>query len=179
MADTIENVRRRRGTERGGLTRIGRGISSLEEKETLIPSDQRKSKRLKDQVKEHDQEFEKRLLEVLDFIKEVDQAALDSKEKVFDQHVNRVSDIIERLEKLEYLVTTEPVTHHESGISDNPPGVRSVTEAEHLSRRLDQVHDSLMKVTKVKEDKALDVCSLEGHGKESRASLSTSAGDQT
>ena len=34
---------------------------------------------------------------------------------------------------------------------------------EHLSRRLDQVHDSLMKVKRVKVDKALDVCSLEGH----------------
>ena len=43
------------------------------------------------------------------------------------------------------------------------PGVRSVTEAEHLSRRLDQVHDSLTKVRRVKDDRSLDACSLEGH----------------
>ena len=45
-------------------------------------------------------------------------------DKVFDEHVNRVADIIERLEKLEDLVTTEPVTHHESGSGDVRPGVR-------------------------------------------------------
>ena len=81
MEDTIANVRRRRGTVGGRLTRIERDISSLEEEETLTPSDQRKIKRLKDQVKEHDQEFEKRNVEVLDFIEEEDQAALDSEEK--------------------------------------------------------------------------------------------------
>ena len=147
---------------RGGLTRIGRDISPLEEKEMLTPSDQRNIKRLKDQVKEHDQEFEKRHMEVLDFIEEDDQVALNSDENVFDEHVNRVSDIIERLEKLQDLVTTEPVTPHASGISDDRPGVRSVTEEEHLSRRLDQVNDSLMKVKRVKDDKSLDMCPLEG-----------------
>ena len=53
-------------------------------------------------------------MEVLDFIEEEDQVALNSEEKVFDEHVNRVTYIIERLEKLEDLVTTEPVTHHAS-----------------------------------------------------------------
>ena len=163
MADTIATVRRRRGTVRGRLTRIERDISSLEEKETLTPSERRKIMRLNDQVKEHDQEFEKRHMEVLDFIEEEDQVALNSEEKVFDEHVNRVADIIERLEKLEDLVTTEPVTHHASGSGDVRPGVRSVTEAEHLSRRLDQVHDSLTKVKRVKDDRSLDACSLEGH----------------
>ena len=95
---------------RGRLTRIERDISSLEEKETLTPSERRKIKHLKDQVKEHDQEFERRHMEVLDFIEEEDQVALNSEEKVFDEHVNRVADIIERLEKLEHLVTTEPVS---------------------------------------------------------------------
>ena len=54
-------------------------------------------------------------MEVLDFMEKEDQAALDSEEKVFDEHVNRISDIIERLEKLEDLVaTTEPVRPHAS-----------------------------------------------------------------
>ena len=52
---------------------------------------------------------------VLDFMEEEDQAALDLVVKVFDDHVNRVSDIIEGLEKLEELVaTTEPVRPHTS-----------------------------------------------------------------
>ena len=115
MADTIANVRMRRGTVRGRLTRIERDISSLEGKETLTPSERRKIKRLKDQVKEHDQEFEKRNMEVIDFIEEEDQAALDAEEQVFDEHINRVSDIMERLEKLEDLgAATEPVRPHVS-----------------------------------------------------------------
>ena len=96
MADKIANIRRRRGTVLGRLTRIERGISSLEEKETLTPSERRKIKRLKDQIREHDQEFETRHMVVLDFIEEEDQTDLDSEEKVFDEHVNRVSDIMER-----------------------------------------------------------------------------------
>ena len=81
MADTIATVRRRRGTVRGRLTRIERDISSLEEKETLTPSERRKIMRLNDEVKEHDQEFEKRHMEVLDFIEEEDQTTLDAEDK--------------------------------------------------------------------------------------------------
>ena len=45
-------------------------------------------------------------MEVFNFIEEEDQAALDSEEKVFDEHVNRVPNIIEGLDKLEDLVAT-------------------------------------------------------------------------
>ena len=91
MADTIATVRRRRGTVRGRLTRIERDISSLEEKETPTPSQRKRIVRLNDQVKEHDQEFEKRHMEVLDFIEEEDLVALNSEEKVFDERVIRVA----------------------------------------------------------------------------------------
>ena len=46
-----------------------------------------------------------------------------------------------------------------SGIGNDQSEVRLVTEAEHFSRRFDQVHDSLMKVKIVKDDKELDMCS--------------------
>ena len=65
----------------GRLTHIGWDISSLEAKEMLTPSDQQKIISLKDQVKEHNQEFKKRHMEVLDFIEEEDQTALDAEEK--------------------------------------------------------------------------------------------------
>ena len=164
MASTIANARRRRGTVRGRLTRIERDITTLEDKEKLTPSDQRKIRRLKEQVKENDREFEQRHLDVLNLIEAEDQTALDSEEAVFDKHVNCVSEIIERLEQLEDKVTTsEPMMPRASGMGDARPGVKLVTEAEHLGRRLSQVHDSLMKVKRVVDGKDLDVCSLEGH----------------
>ena len=52
---------------------------------------------------------------------------------------------------------------HASDKSDGRPAVRSITEAEHLSRRLSQVHGSLMKVKRVVEEKETDMCVLEGH----------------
>ena len=99
MTDTIANLRRQRVTVRGRLTRIERDISSLDDKEKLTPSDQRKVKCLKDRVKENDQDFKKLHIEDLSLIEDEDQDTLHSEEKVFDEHVNCVSDIIERLEK--------------------------------------------------------------------------------
>ena len=90
------------------LTRIERDISSMEDKESLAPPDPRKVKRLKEQVKEIDRDFEQRHLEVLNFIESEDRTTLDSEEKIFDEHVNRVSDLIERLEELE--MTESPVS---------------------------------------------------------------------
>ena len=95
MSDTIIGAKRRRGTVRGRLTRIERDIATLETKEGLTPADQRKVKRLKEQVKETDREYEERHVQVLDFIKEEDKETLDSEEAIFEKHVDRVSDILE------------------------------------------------------------------------------------
>ena len=43
----------------------------------------------------------------------------------------------------------------------------------------DHVQDSLMKVKRVKNDKSLDVCSLEGHEGKSQEHRRRLAGDQT
>ena len=124
MSDTIASARRRRGTVRGRLTRIERDIEKLEEKETLSPSDRRKVKRLKDQVKENDREFEQRHIEVLDFIESEDQTTLNDEETIFEEHVNRVADIIERLELLEEDVelVAPPTVHGESVASPTVRG---------------------------------------------------------
>ena len=128
MSDAIASARRRRGTVRGHLTRIERDIEKLEEKETLSPSDRRKVKRLKDQVKENDREFEQRHIEVLDFIESEDQTTLNDEETIFDEHVNRVADIIERLELLEEDVElVAPPTIH--GESVAPPTVHGESVA--------------------------------------------------
>ena len=56
---TIASARRRRGALRGRLTRIEKDIAKLEGKTMLGPSDQRKVKRLLEQVKEDDKESKK------------------------------------------------------------------------------------------------------------------------
>ena len=100
MADTVANAKRRRGTVRPYLTRMENDTGKLEEKDGLIPSDERKIKRLKELAKDHDSQFEQRHEEVLNFIKAEDKAALDSEEAVLDEHVDRVTEIIERLKNL-------------------------------------------------------------------------------
>ena len=98
MSDNIVSARRRRGTLRGRLTRIERDINALEAKETLSPSDRGKAKRLDDELREIDRDFEQCDVEVLDFIKEEDRATLEAKEALFDEHVNCASDILDQLE---------------------------------------------------------------------------------
>ena len=97
----IASARWRQGAVRGRLTRIEKDIAKMEGKETLGPSDKRKIKRLLEQVKDDDKEFEERHLDVLNHISEEDQDALDAEEEVYDAHGSRVMEIIERLEQLE------------------------------------------------------------------------------
>ena len=53
---------------------------------------------------------------------------------------------------------------HASGKSDSRAEARSISEAEHFSRRLSQVQDSLTKVKRVVlEDKDTNMCLLESH----------------
>ena len=69
---------------------------------------------MKKLAKEYDREFEERHVKVLNFIVAYT-AALESEEAVFDEHVDRITEIIERLEQLEDLLgTTEPVMPHAS-----------------------------------------------------------------
>ena len=98
---TVRTARRRRGAVRARLTRVEKDIAKLEGKTELVPSDQRKIKRLMEQVKEDDKEFEERHLEVLNFIDEGDQDSLEGEESVSDEHGNRVMELLERLEQLE------------------------------------------------------------------------------
>ena len=150
---------------RARLTRMEKDVGKLEEKEELTPSDGKKIRCLKELAKQHDREFEVRHVEVLNFIKAEDTAALESEKAVFDEHVDRITELIERLEQLEDQVrTTEPVMPHKSDKSDGRAKVRSISEAEHLTRRLSQVHDSLTKVKRVVlDEKESDMCLLESH----------------
>ena len=52
------------------------------------------------QVKEIDANFETRHLEVLDLIEDEDQDTLKQEEEVFDEHVNKVVELVERLEQM-------------------------------------------------------------------------------
>ena len=144
------------------LTRIKHDIAKLEDKEELTQSGQRKIKHLKEQATKYYRDFEQCDVKVLNFFKAADQAALDSEEAIVNGHVNCVSNFIERLEKIEDLVaTTEPVMPHASDGGHGQPGAKSITDVEHLSRRLCEVHNSLIKVKKIVEDKEFDMCLLE------------------
>ena len=56
-----------------------------------------------------------------------DAEVLTEEQKVLDDHENKVEDWIEHLDDL--VATTEPMMPRASGIGDDRPGVRSVTEA--------------------------------------------------
>ena len=165
MADTIASAKRRQGTVRTCLTQTKKDMGKLEGKEKLTLLDGKKITHLKELAKEHDREFEQCHVEVLNFIAAEDRAALESEEAIFNEHMDRITEIIEWLEQLEDLVgTTEPVMPHASDNGDGRAEVRSISEKEHLSRRLSQVQDSLTKVKRVVlEDKETDMCLLESH----------------
>ena len=78
-----------------------------------------------------------------------DRDKLTEEQAVLDDREDKVKDLMEHLEDL--VVTTEPEIPHTSGMGDHQPAVRSITEAEHLSRRLSQLHKTLMKVKRVVE----------------------------
>ena len=106
MAGAIAIAKRRRGTVRARPTRMEKDIGKLGEKEELTPSDGKKIRRLKELAKEYDCEFEERHVEVLNFIAAEDTAGLELEEALFDEHVDCITEIIERLEQLEDLVGT-------------------------------------------------------------------------
>ena len=86
---------------RGRLTLIEQDIAALEGKEETTPFDLQKANRLREQVKENDQDYEARHMEVLNLIEAEDQDTLDLEEEVFDKHINHVADILEWLGRLE------------------------------------------------------------------------------
>ena len=110
-------------------------------------------------LQELNEEFEGYHYSILELMEGTE--VLVKEQKVLDDHENKVDDLIARLEDL--VATSEPVMPHASCMGDDRLGVRSNTYVEHLSQRLDQVHDYLMKVKRVMDVKELDVCSLERH----------------
>ena len=68
-------------------------IGKLEKEEELTPLDEKKIRHLKELAKEYDRKFEERHAEVLNFIEAEDTAALESEEAVFDEHVDRITEI--------------------------------------------------------------------------------------
>ena len=100
MTDTIRNAKRPRGLTLAHIIWIQWDIATLDCKDSLGPPDQRKVNRLREQLKEIDRVFEERHLEVLNFIKGY-WVSLEAEETIFDEHMNSVSDLLERLEELE------------------------------------------------------------------------------
>ena len=98
------SARRHRGTVRSRLTKVEKDVIQLEQKvqdSDLESCDQKKIKRLREEVIKYDRDFEERHLEVLDSIDESAEDTLEAEERVFDQFCTKVRDLQDRLEKLE------------------------------------------------------------------------------
>ena len=98
--NTVRSARRRRGILRRRLTRIERDITTLEGTEELTLDDRRMVEHLLEQFKDNDSTFEQRHIEILNFIEEEDQEALNQEEAVFDEHVDRVAELTRRIKRL-------------------------------------------------------------------------------
>ena len=72
-----------------------------------------------------------------------DQNKLTEEQAVLDDNEDKVQDLMEHLEDL--VEPTGPEMPHTSGMVHYRLVVRSITEAEHISQRLSQVLNSLMK----------------------------------
>ena len=144
----------------GRLTWMKKDITKLEEKEGLTPSDLRKIKRLKELAKEHDHEFEQHHIEVLNFIQADDTPALDSEEIVFDEHVNRVLEIIAQLEQLEDLVmTTKPLRHHAFDEREVTSGLlKNQKQLKYMKSGVDKSYGTVRTLEPMPD---LDVCLVE------------------
>ena len=77
-----------------------------------------------------------------------------------DNHEDKVNDMTERLE--DRVKSTELLMLHTNDMGDHWAVAEAITEAEHLSQRLSQVHSCLTKVKRVVEMKETNMCLLEG-----------------
>ena len=135
------NVQNCQGMVRNNITYLKTKLAKLEEKETLIEKEQMTvSKMVKKLAGGLSAEFKTYHCTIVDQIE--DQDKLTKEQAVLDDHEDKVEDLTECLEDL--VKNSEPVMPHASDMGDHRPVIRSIAEAEHLSRRLNQVHDSLM-----------------------------------
>ena len=103
----------------------------MEDKEELINFGLKEDQTHESTFQEYDCDLEECHVEVLYFI---------AAESHFIEHLEQLEDL---------LGTTEPVMSHTSDQSIGRVEVRSISEVEHLSRKLSQVQDSLTKVKRV------------------------------
>ena len=81
------SARRHCGTTRSRLTKVEKDVIQLEQKvqnADLESSDQKKIKRLREEMMKYDRDFEERHLEVLDSIDESATDTLEAEKRVFD-----------------------------------------------------------------------------------------------
>ena len=107
---------------RGRITRIERDIATFRRQGRTTLKDRRNVERLLEQLKDNDSSFEQRHLEVLNFIQAEDQETLSQEEAVFDEHVNRVSELVERVEQLDIPEKEVPVSSPITTTVPNPSG---------------------------------------------------------
>ena len=131
--------RRRRGVVKASITKLIDRVRDMERLEVLTPTDRLAVKRLQQRLTNMDGEFRTYHLSVVDLLEE--EADLETEQAVLDEHDDRVTGLLGRLERL-----ATPAEKEERCIPDPTLG---------LQRRLAYLEENLRKV-----DKA--VASMEG-----------------
>ena len=149
----------RRGMACGNITCLETKIGKLEEKETLTEKEQQTVSKMAKKLEALSAEFKTYHCAILDQTEDLNKLA--NEQVLLDDPEDKVEELMECLE--DQVVTSKPVTPQTSGTGDHRSVVRLITEAEHFSTRMNQIHGSLMKVKRVVEDKEVDMCLLEGH----------------
>ena len=138
----IRAARSRRGMVRSRLTRVDKDIEKLQEKvqaADLESSDQRKIKRLIEQVNEYDKEFEQRHLEVMDLLDGTDQETMEAEDKIFEQHCNRIMDLLEKLEEWQAAEDTVTPASPASSASASDPSENMMKRLRFLEEKKDKI----------------------------------------
>lgn len=131
MAD---HLKKRRGTQRGSVTRLGTRVTELEGIANQ-PGTTGYARQLLTKLKSHDEEFKNLHFQIIDSIDEGDDAALDDEQTVLDNFDDAVSDLTVRLESL--ITCTAPVP---------PPGPATPFDRRPLNRKLVRVKVGLNRV---------------------------------
>ena len=110
MAEALTAARRRRGTVRASITKLEARIQRWELKDGLSVVDHLSIQRHMESLKEHDADFRTHHFAVVELVNEED---LVAEQAVLDEHADKVTDYMDRLQQL--LPLPEKASHKVSG----------------------------------------------------------------
>ena len=144
-------ARRRRGVSRDSLTSLEKQVSRLEEKETLLPTDQVVVGRLARKIETLDSEYKKHHLIVVELIE--DDALLGEEQDTLDKHDDHVAEIADRIEQLKLSTRVDPPAT--GAVSAADPATQYAKRMKFVERKLATIQSE---VGHLKSGPELDTC---------------------